>query len=138
MKKNLFSSFLLKIYCYKQYIWSSIGSHGRSPCTNSGRNKYMGVSFFLVPRRELKKTFDDEIERPELSVVSMPRELYVNSILLRLREFFRLMVEQYECFLFIHFLEQFWEICTMSPETRCRNIISSYNNYSSYFEPFVL
>ncbi len=64
----------------------------------------MGVSFFLVPRRELKKTFDDEIERPELSVVSMPGELYVNSILLRFREFFRLMVEQYECFLFIHLL----------------------------------
>ena len=67
----------------------------------------MSVSFFLVPRRELKETFDDEIERPELSVVSMPRELYVNSILLRLREFFRLMIEQYECFLLVHFLEQF-------------------------------
>ena len=67
----------------------------------------MSVSFFLVSCREFKEAFDDEIERPELSVVSMPRELYVNSILLRLREFFFFFVEQYECFLLIHLLEHF-------------------------------
>lgn len=130
---SLFLRFLLKFHGDKKYIWAGVGPHGGSPCPNTRRDKYMGVSFFLVSYWELKETFDDQIKRPKLSVVSMARELYINSILLCLWEFFWLMVEQYECFLFVDVLEQFWEVFTMSPKSSTRDIISSYNIDSSDF-----
>ena len=65
----------------------------------------MCLSFFLVPNRELKKSFDDEIEGPELTIMSMARELYVYPIFLGLGEFFWLVVEEYEGFSLIRVLE---------------------------------
>lgn len=79
---SLFWRFLLKIYCDKEYIWAGIGPHRRAPCAYTRGDKYMRVSFFLIPYRELKEASDDEIEWPELSVVSMSGELHVNSIFL--------------------------------------------------------
>ena len=65
----------------------------------------MCLSFFLITNRELKKSFDDEIEWPELTIMSMARELYVYAIFLGFREFFWLVVEEYEGFSLIGVLE---------------------------------
>ena len=95
----------MKFYCHKQYIWTSVGSDRWSPGSDSWRYKDMCLSFFLVPNRELKKSFDDEIEGPELTIMSMARELYVYPIFLGLGEFFWLVVEEYEGFSLIRVLE---------------------------------
>lgn len=54
----------------------------------------MRSSFFLVPSRKLEKPLDDEVQWPELAIVSMSGELYIDTVLLCFLEFLWLMIEE--------------------------------------------
>lgn len=56
----------------------------------------MRISFFLVALCHLEETLYNEIEREELSVMGMPRELDIYACFLSFWEFFRLVIHEYK------------------------------------------
>lgn len=98
----------------------------------------MSLSFFLISYRKLKNTFHYEVEWPYLTIVSMTRELYINTIFLCFREFFWLMIEEYEWFVFVCAFQNFREFFSLSTKTRRTRIISTNNDDSRHFNRIVL
>ena len=56
----------------------------------------MCISFFLIALRYLEEAFYDEIEREELTVMGMPRELDIYACFLCFGEFLWLMIHEYK------------------------------------------
>lgn len=56
----------------------------------------MGIAFFLVALCDLEETLHDEIEREELTVMGMSRELDVYPCFLSFWEFLGLVIHEYK------------------------------------------
>lgn len=129
---------LLKFNGHEEYLGSSICPDGRTPCAYSSGYKNMWLAFFLVPCRELKKTLQDEIEWPELAIVRMPRELYINTIFFCFGEFFWVMIEEDNGFFLVDKSEEIRKSTPMSSKTCWWEVILASDDYSSDFHHFVL
>ncbi len=71
-----------KLHLQEQYLRPCIRPYWWSPGSYAWRDKNMCITFFLVALCYLEEAFDYEIEREELSVMGMPRELDIYSGLL--------------------------------------------------------
>lgn len=56
----------------------------------------MRISFFLIALCDFEEALYDEIEREELTIMGMSRELYIYACFLSFWEFLRLVIHEYK------------------------------------------
>lgn len=98
----------------------------------------MGVSFFLVAGRELKKPVEDQIEWPELAVVRVAGKLDVDTVFLHVGKHLGVMVEEHQRFFGIYASEELREAFAVMSESGGGDIIAAGQGDACDLDHFVL